>query len=96
MFQGAKEQKNLKLKMCLKEKGKNDMLAKYKVKQNCFFNFRNFKEGEIVLVEEEMGRKMKSLLEPQEIPRHNGKKRPKQKGGNQSIQNKNNNDRKEL
>ncbi|MCX6163217.1 MAG: hypothetical protein NTV87_17995 [Ignavibacteriae bacterium] len=42
------------------------MLAKYKVKQNCFFNFRNFKEGEIVLVEEEMGNKMKSLLEPHE------------------------------
>ncbi len=42
------------------------MLAKYKVKQNCFFNFRNFKEGEIVLVEEEMGRKMKSLLQPHE------------------------------
>ena len=42
------------------------MLAKYKVKQNCFFNFCNFKAGEIVLVEEEMGNKMKSLLEPHE------------------------------
>ena len=93
---GAKEQKNLKLKTYLKEKGKKDMLAKYRVKQNCFFNLRNFREGEIILVEEEMGNKMKSLLELQEILRHNGKKRHKQKGDKQAVRNRNLQERKEL